>query len=123
MCIPCRADFFHRHKNFHTASFRLFRLQHAPHAMVGHRFMVGVLICSCASLTAAFVFLDSDLPRHTDFAFHSRSGIPLVLHLTWKTTSVPANLHRYLASWIKYNPHWKIAYWTDASSRALVAEK
>ena len=88
-----------------------------------HASFIVAVVALCITAGTAFTFLEGDLPQLTDFAYRSRSGIPLILHLTWKTTSVPAQFQYYLASWIKNNPHWKLAYWTDISSRALVAEK
>ena len=91
----------------------------------------GIIASLCVMavlLVIAGLYVTSDdrsvlLPAHSDFAYRSRTGIPLLLHMTWKTPNVPAHFQPYLASWIRNNPHWKYAYWTDESARTLVAYK
>ena len=86
-----------------------------------------ISVCSLVLVVVGILAIVSNnplqLPSHSDFAFRSRTGIPLILHMTWKTPYIPAHFQPYLATWINLNPHWKFAYWTDDSARALVASK
>jgi len=49
--------------------------------------------------------------------------ISKILHFTWKTADLPRQLQPYLDSWRRTHPGWDIRLWTDATMRALVAER
>ena len=50
------------------------------------------------------------------------SGIPRIIHQTWKDERVPRELQRFQRTWIDLHPGWEYRLWTDASARAFVAE-
>ena len=39
--------------------------------------------------------------------------IPKILHLTWKTTEIPAKYQKFYASMKSFHPGWEIRVWTD----------
>src|SRR5258706_14866280 len=48
--------------------------------------------------------------------------IPRIIHQTWKDDAVPARLASFQAAWRRLHPDWTYPFWTDATSRAFVAE-
>jgi mannosyltransferase OCH1-like enzyme len=48
--------------------------------------------------------------------------IPRIIHQTWKTDNVPERWKPLQASWLNYHPSFEYRYWTDADSRAFVAD-
>lgn len=49
-------------------------------------------------------------------------SIPKIIHQTWKTADLPANLAALQATWLAQHPHWEYRLWTDADNRALIVE-
>ncbi len=48
--------------------------------------------------------------------------IPRIIHQTWKTAELPADLAALQATWQALHPHWQYRLWTDSDNRALIAE-
>ena len=46
--------------------------------------------------------------------------IPRILHQTWKTDVVPAELQPFVKSWRTHNPGWRYMFWNDSAALALV---
>jgi hypothetical protein len=51
-----------------------------------------------------------------------RTRVPRVLHQTWKTSEVPAELTGYVASWRRHNPEWEFRFWNDTQGLALIEQ-
>ena len=69
------------------------------------------------------------------------SGIPKILHQTWKTKEIPFSLSKYVRSWIDVggaasprpsprasprsssNKQWDYFFWTDQLNRHLIATR
>ena len=49
-------------------------------------------------------------------------GIPKIVHLTWKTKSIPEKFKRTVQSWKRTNPDWELKLWTDQDNRRYIAE-
>lgn len=49
--------------------------------------------------------------------------IPRIIHQTWKDAEIPRKLTHWVQSWEKNNPGYEYWLWTDASARALIAER
>src|SRR6202040_1278000 len=48
--------------------------------------------------------------------------IPRIIHQTWKDDAPPARLASFQAAWRRLHPDWTYRFWTDATTRAFVAE-
>ena len=48
--------------------------------------------------------------------------IPHIIHQTWKTNEVPQRFVYLRNTWLKHHPGWKYRLWSDADSRAFMAE-
>lgn len=48
------------------------------------------------------------------------SGIPKILHQTWKDTVVPASLIRFQQTWQVNHPGWAYLLWTDSDNRKFI---
>jgi len=49
--------------------------------------------------------------------------IPRVIHQLWRDTAIPERYHHLVESWKRHHPEWDYCLWTDATMRALVAER
>lgn len=49
--------------------------------------------------------------------------IPMIIHQTWKTSTVPSHWQASQDAWIKYHPDWEYRLWTDDDNRSFVQEK
>ena len=56
-------------------------------------------------------------------ASKTRSGIPRIIHQTWKDTSVPNKFASWVKSWKKYSPNYQYWFWTDADARKLIEKR
>jgi mannosyltransferase OCH1-like enzyme len=50
------------------------------------------------------------------------TGIPRLIHQTWKDDHLPASLAPYSAAWKALHPGWSYVLWTDESTRTFVAD-
>eukprot|EP00834_Sanchytrium_tribonematis_P004381 NODE_212_length_12593_cov_0.662638.p6 type:complete len:296 gc:universal NODE_212_length_12593_cov_0.662638:9952-10839(+) len=68
-----------------------------------------------------FYFEQVPLPKfvRTD----TEGDIPMILHQTWKTKSLPDNFFRWRLSWLRNHPHWEHHLWTDLENRQLVKDE
>ena len=48
--------------------------------------------------------------------------IPHLIHQTWKTNEIPSRFIYLRNTWLKHHPGWQYRLWTDAESRAFLAE-
>lgn len=48
-------------------------------------------------------------------------SIPKVVHLTWKTKTIPEKWKKCVASWRRTNPDWEIKLWTDEDNRNYIS--
>jgi hypothetical protein len=48
------------------------------------------------------------------------ASVPALLHQTWKTDVVPAELQPFVKSWRTHNPGWRYMFWNDSAALALV---
>ena len=48
--------------------------------------------------------------------------IPRIIHQTWKDDAPPARLASFQSAWRRLHPQWTYRFWTDATTRAFVAE-
>jgi mannosyltransferase OCH1-like enzyme len=51
-----------------------------------------------------------------------RQRVPRILHQTWKTSDIPEELTKYVASWKRYNPDWEFRFWNDTQGLALIEQ-
>ena len=60
-------------------------------------------------------YLQASAPRspHTN-------AFPKVLHQTWKTSAIPPEMAKYVASWKRHNPEWTLRLWTDGEILRLI---
>ena len=49
--------------------------------------------------------------------------IPLLIHQTWKTTTIPVEWVGYRDSWLRHHPAWRHVLWTDDDLERLVVER
>jgi hypothetical protein len=49
------------------------------------------------------------------------SGIPLILHQTWRSNDIPEEWRAFQQSWRTHNPAWEVMFWTDAGARNFIA--
>ena len=47
--------------------------------------------------------------------------IPKIVHLTWKTKTIPEKFKRTIQSWRRTNPEWELKLWTDEDNRNYIA--
>jgi mannosyltransferase OCH1-like enzyme len=50
------------------------------------------------------------------------TGIPLIIHQSWKTDQLPAKYLRWQATWKRMHPNWEYKLWTDADNLKLVEQ-
>jgi mannosyltransferase OCH1-like enzyme len=48
--------------------------------------------------------------------------IPRIIHQTWKDDVLPPRLASFQAAWRRLHPEWTYRFWTDATTRAFVAQ-
>ncbi|MET7617866.1 glycosyltransferase [Streptomyces sp. NPDC005408] len=52
----------------------------------------------------------------------AHSGIPALIHQTWKDTDVPPEWQKWADSWRTHHPGWGYRLWSDADNRAFLQE-
>ena len=60
--------------------------------------------------------------RSSNSTNYSTTGIPKILHQTWKTEHVPRDFEKWIKSWWKVSPLWEYWFWTDEDVRCLLKE-
>lgn len=53
---------------------------------------------------------------------HVRSPIPRILHVTWKSTSIPSHYDVLLAKMTRLHPGWSVRVWTDEAMARFISE-
>jgi len=48
------------------------------------------------------------------------SGVPRIIHQSWKTLEIPETLRGYVASWLRQHPKWEYRFWSDTDCRELI---
>ncbi|MBL1098006.1 glycosyltransferase [Streptomyces coffeae] len=51
-----------------------------------------------------------------------QTGIPPLIHQTWKDDDVPPRWRAWAASWRRHHPEWEYRLWTDADNRAFLEQ-
>ncbi|MEM7061702.1 MAG: glycosyltransferase [Cyanobacteria bacterium P01_B01_bin.77] len=46
--------------------------------------------------------------------------IPKIIHQTWKSSELPADMLAFQQSWITHHPHWEYRLWTDQQNRQFL---
>lgn len=49
-----------------------------------------------------------------------KMAIPKLIHLTWKSRSLPSRWKRIIDAWKRTNPDWKIVFWSDVDNRNYI---
>lgn len=47
-------------------------------------------------------------------------AIPKIIHLTWKTRSLPTRWKKIIDAWKLHNPDWRIMFWSDEDNRNYI---
>ncbi|XP_013420829.1 mannosyl phosphorylinositol ceramide synthase CSH1-like [Lingula anatina] len=51
------------------------------------------------------------------------SGIPMIIHQTWKTRQLPPRFRKWSRSWRRCFPEWELWLWTDESSKRFIYKR
>jgi len=49
-------------------------------------------------------------------------SVPKIVHLTWKSRTLPTRWKKIIDAWKRTNPDWKIMFWSDVDNRNYIAK-